>query len=132
MVAIIGVLAAIAIPSYNNYKQSAKDTVAKNTIYQIKKAFAACIIDTPYYLCVRYNINKTLIKQDGVAIQSRYVGPPPNYTRNCFFVTVHKHVEGTGSRRCVQFNPTSSIPVQETIDGINSKNGKCLPTAECS
>ena len=90
----------------------------------IKKAFAVCRTVKAYYRCVGHNIGRTLIHQDGAVVQSRFAGPPPNYTMACFQVRVKGHMSGEVSRRCVQFNPASSIPVQETIDGANSKDGK--------
>ena len=133
VVAIIGVLAAIAIPYYNNYKKRTEETVAKATINQIKKAFDSCRTFLPYYRCIGYNINNTFIHQEGAVVKSEFVGTPPNYTMACFQVRVKGHMSGEGSRRCVQYNPTSTIPVQETIDGVNNKDGKCQKTTgECS
>ena len=132
VVAIIGILAAVAIPSYNKYRQSTRETVAEATINQIKKAFAACRTFRRYPSCVNPHIGQTLHVQKGVRIRVKFAGPPP-YTMNCFSVVLDGHVTGTGSRRCVQFNPTSTIPVQETIDGKNNKDGKCQSAnAVCS
>lgn len=44
VVAIIGILAAVAVPAYNDYIESARSTEAKQQADALKKAVSACIL----------------------------------------------------------------------------------------
>lgn len=44
VVAIIGILAAVAVPAYNDYFDSARSTEAKQQAEALKKPVAACIL----------------------------------------------------------------------------------------
>ena len=68
MVAIIGVLAAVAIPAYQKYQESAKVGVIKGSINQIIKAFNACITAKSAGDCDDGHIDNTLEAQPNVAI----------------------------------------------------------------
>ena len=69
MVAIIGVLAAVAIPAYQRYQVKAKEGVVNGSLNNIKKAFAACVSVETYATCTTSNtINMTLAPQAGSTI----------------------------------------------------------------
>lgn len=61
VVAIIGVLASVAIPAYNKYRQGAAEKSAKSEASSILKAYQACEAngDTG---CFSANINSTISK----------------------------------------------------------------------
>ena len=68
MVAIIGILAAVAIPAYNAYQANAKTSTIKGSVNNLAKAFAACITVNDPTLCATNTINNTLVAQPNVAI----------------------------------------------------------------
>lgn len=70
VVAIIGVLAAVAIPAYNKYQRNAKVGVVNATLNQVEKAFPACITTDTFADCDTLDVNGTLKAQSGASITS--------------------------------------------------------------
>ena len=66
VVAIIGVLAAVAIPAYNGYRDNAAQNAAQSEATEIMKAVQACLtvaLDaTAINMCYNGNVNGTLSK----------------------------------------------------------------------
>ena len=78
MVAIIGVLAAVAIPAYNGYRTNAAESSVQAEATAIIKALQACIaIDTVancYTTTVKNTISKTCTTAPGTAPATNTVG----------------------------------------------------------
>ena len=70
VVAIIGVLATVAIPAYNKYRDSAAATRPLRRPSQILKAVQACLTEETAAVCVTDNVNKTIAKVCKVNITS--------------------------------------------------------------
>ena len=68
MVAIIGVLAAVAIPAYQKYQASAKTGTIKGSVNNLIKAYNACLAVENAGTCTNNTINGTLNAQPNVAI----------------------------------------------------------------
>ena len=66
MVAIIGVLAAVAIPAYNKYRDTAAENAAKSEAQEITKALQACLTvatdNTSINSCWNTTVDGTLSK----------------------------------------------------------------------
>ena len=69
VIAIIGVLAAVAIPAYQAYLNNARKNMAEGSINQIKKAFPACFAVNGFSTCANEEINNTLKEQAGADIE---------------------------------------------------------------
>ncbi|MBC6415074.1 MAG: pilin [Bdellovibrionales bacterium] len=71
VVAIIGVLTAVAIPAYNKYKNDAKVKNVEASINMINKSFKACMAIDAFTDCATTDINMTLEKTQSVRIRAR-------------------------------------------------------------
>ena len=69
VVAIIGILAAVAIPAYQSYQVNAKANVITGSLNQVAKAFANCIAINPVGMCTNDTINNTIKAQPNAAIK---------------------------------------------------------------
>ena len=70
VVAIIGILAAVAIPAYNRYRRTAQAGVMTATQNQIEKAFSTCISSSTFATCASPDIDGTLQATSTVRIYS--------------------------------------------------------------
>lgn len=112
VVAIIGVLAAVAIPAYNRYRADAERNVVRSTLNQVIKAFNACISDEPFATCATDDINMTFNAQAGttVTVNTAASNAPP-------FCLQVKGV-GAGDRSgCVAMNENGEVQAQTETDG---------------
>ena len=99
VVGIMGLLAAVAIPAYNNYRRDAKEGVILANLNQIKKTFPSCLATSKFATCAADDdINGTLQQQSGATITGTVA---TNNTRVCYLVDLDEDAEGyTG---CVDF-----------------------------
>ena len=108
VVAIIGVLAAVAIPAYNNYRESAKRGVVTSTINIIKKSFPACLAVNSFTDCYTANINGTLQAQSGADI-SHVQSTTAGNEKGCWKVVVDNN------EACIEFNNGAMADIPESI-----------------
>ena len=123
VVAIIGVLAAVAIPAYQRYQTEAKKSTIKGSINQIIKAYNACISVKASTNCDDGHIDMTLAQQPNTTISGTTgTGSPAGV---CFLIV------GAGSLSdysgCVAVNTDGSL-IRRTPD-TNINNGT---TATCT
>ena len=123
VVAIIGVLAAVAIPAYQRYQLNAKNNVAMGSINQIKKAFAACVAIDPYATCNVPDIAMTLQQQPGATVVHTHATNAMGI--GCWLVTVDTQ------KACVGFSNVSpyGIAAASTAGGTSAAcaAGVCTP-----
>ena len=125
VVAIIGVLAAVAIPAYNRYRADAERNVVRSTLNQVIKAFNACIADQPFATCATNNINMTVSAQAGTTIASNTAASmaPP-------FCLAVSGVGAGGRSGCVGMNEDGEVQAQTTTDGqidaMAATNSVCM------
>ena len=139
VIAIIGILAAVAIPAYTKYQVRARTATVQATLNQVKTSFPVCLAanSNSWSICTDDNtpksqfINNTLSTQRGVQITSERDISAGN-EKGCWKV-VSQNVEG-----CIEYNngatpdipiitkiglpigtPCSSVPVQVN-DGVDT------------
>ena len=124
VVAIIGILAAVAIPAYNSYQDNAKVSVIKGSLNNVTKAFNACITVNTFGNCVQPTIQMTLNAQPGTTVTTGM-----GATQACFMV---EHA-ASGYEGCVQFNdngqvtlgPSDDAQIKAAATMCNSSSGAC-------
>lgn len=123
VVAIIGVLAAVAIPAYNKYQKTAKINVVKSSLNQVVKAFNACLATETVTICANATgtINDTLNAQPGVGITAT------NGTSGiCFYVDA---TTGGGYTGCVQLDDNGKVgPISKNDGQIEASTSDCDST----
>ena len=135
VVAIIGVLAAVAIPAYNRYRAAAERNVVRTTLSQVIKAFNACISDRAFATCAVDDIGDTFNAQPGSTPASNMAATvaaagTPSF---CFQVTG----VGAGDRSgCVDMDLNGQVINQtETdveIDTMSSATKSVCMTGVCT
>ena len=131
VVAIIGVLAAVAIPAYNTYRGNARTSLVNGSLNNIIKAFNACLVsdgafDTGTGECGNPNINMTLQAQTGATITSNK-NTGGSVTTICFQVEADSAIANQEDIGCVQFDVNGN-PTRKLDDTTNT--GKCT-TGSC-
>ena len=126
VVAIIGVLAAVAIPAYNSYRADAERNVVRATLNNAIKAFNACISLRAFATCTVTDIDGTLTPQPGTTVTLAVMG----MTAFCYRVSM----VGAGDRSgCVQFNGDGEVKNQTQTDGeIDRTASACSSSAVCT
>ena len=110
VVAIIGVLAAVAIPAYNGYRASAAQGAVENSLQTVGKGFSACVALNTFGDC------NTL---DEIEISCPDCKNQATTTSGSWCVDVEKEVSGTTYRGCIQTSggvPTIVNTWDETPD----------------
>jgi type IV pilus assembly protein PilE len=83
VVAIVGIIAAVAIPSYNRYAQSAKKRAAQAYLVELAQAQSQSLADSRTYKSTVAELNSTppANVSDYYTISIALVaGPPPRFT----------------------------------------------------
>ena len=141
MVAIIGVLAAVAIPAYNAYRNNAKEGVVTNSLNLINKTFRACFANGSLANCASEAmgtactgtalmtgsiVNGTLDIQPGSTITCSIDSGP---TVGCFQVQVDDPVDDESHTGCIAFDDDGDETGRTFDDGTD--DGTCA-TGACS
>ena len=126
VVAIIGVLAAVAIPAYNSYRANAERNVVRATLNQVIKAFNACISNEAFAVCDGNDINDTLAAQPGTTITTTTDG----MSDFCFLASM----VGAGDRSgCVQLNENGEVDNQSTTNAqLDAAASTCAAMGVCT
>ena len=95
VVAIIGVLAAVAIPAYNRYRADAAKTAVSSSLQSVGKAFAACLAVSPFDDCDTLGEIEVSCPDCGMVNHTSMVP---------ICVELERTVAGTSYKGCVQSN----------------------------
>ena len=131
VVGIIGVLAAVAIPAYNGYKENAKRGVVRASLNQIKKAFPACLAVNNYAACATAGVKGTILAQQGATIGEELLKGTAPSRKSCWLVTAEN------KKGCIQFDEgTTGSPATESttdaeMDGVTTA-ASCGTNGECT
>ena len=126
MVAIIGILAAVAIPAYQTYQKNAKIGVIEGSINQITKAWNACIALSPFGTCDTIDINSTLKAQPGATITTGTNGTSAvcYKVQNDITMTISGCIQLDGEGNTTTKSTKTNIG--DTTDAVyNSTTGAC-------
>ena len=135
VVAIIGVLAAVAIPAYNKYQKNAKVNVIKASMNQIIKTYNACLSGKNQGDCTSgmagtaltltaIDIDGTLDAQPGTTIQATRSAA----NAACIIVT---HAAST-YEGCVGFNADGEVLAQSSDAQIQVATTACTTAGVCT
>ena len=118
VIAIIGVLAAVAIPAYNSYQANAKSNAVLATLAQVTSAFNVCLASgTAVATCADVDVNDTL-SSTGTGGAAITFTKAANNTNNCWLVA-DGDVKG-----CVEMDPNGKV--------LNRSSDPTLNTAVCT
>jgi len=102
VILIIGILAAIALPTFLGQKDKAKDSSAKSDVRNAVSQMESCLVDDPYSSCstdtevlqngvtvagsgsaTAYTMTKLSSSSDGTDFNIAKSGAPGSYVRTC-------------------------------------------------
>ena len=68
VVAIIGILAAVAIPAYQGYQENAKKGVVNGSLNIVKKSVRICLVNSTAAQCLTDDVHGSVEAQEGYEI----------------------------------------------------------------
>ncbi|MCY4512183.1 MAG: type II secretion system protein [Bdellovibrionales bacterium] len=145
-VGIIGILASVAIPAYNKYRQNAAEGAVEAEAQNMMKAFEACLAaGTSIASCGDNDIDgvlatacvaQTTAQKAAVAVTNKcYFSQKATTGRSCYGVI--KKTGGYVANHCKDYNPATGLVTTKSdakpIDGTSTltgsacdANGACL------
>ena len=105
VVAIIGILAAVAIPAYNQYRKTAAVGAMTSDATNVARAVTACLTVNPFSQCDERTDTALGLSTQGLS--GGIQGKNPNI---CFEFT--REISGTTYSQCVSVNASSSTVTQ--------------------
>ena len=109
VVAIIGILAAVAIPAYNQYRKNAAIGAMGSDATNVARAVTACLTVNPFSSCDERTDTALGLSTQGLS--AGISGKAPNV---CFEFT--REISGTQYSQCVSINASNS-----TVSQTNSE-----------
>ena len=126
MVAIIGVLAAVAIPAYNGYRTTAAENSVRSEVSEMVKALQACVTVHNTADCVTLDIKMTISKTCTSAPSSK-ADTVGCYIDDTTDQCVSAAVQGVGAvvHGCQTFDLSTGIVGAYTKDKQCKNDGSC-------
>ncbi|MBC6416009.1 MAG: prepilin-type N-terminal cleavage/methylation domain-containing protein [Bdellovibrionales bacterium] len=147
VVAIIGVLSAVAIPAYNKYRNDAKAAAVQGTVNNVNKAFKACMAVKSFTDCipsncpktgVRYSagdtvIDNTLELKEEIVLHCRRSGDGKRACFTVYYGSTMPVKNGKKHRACILFNDIGETQELVYDDGTstNTNHGRCTVQVSC-
>ena len=129
VIAIIGVLAAVAIPAYNKYKADAEVNTVLSTIANIKKAFNICLASgTAVGNCASPDVNETISVSGSGDIDFT---PGTATNPGCWLVRA-KGTGGGTNAGCVQLDENGSVSAESDAATIRGSATTCSTSGVCT
>ena len=121
----MGLLAAIAIPAYNNYRTDAQAGVIQATFANIERAFPACLTTSPFATCATTSINGTLNPSGMSRIYSNIDGTGQNV---CYGIELGGNIDGTGNNPSTSPDFSGCVGFKNDNVGIQRNMSQGFPT----
>ena len=114
VVAILGILAAVAIPSFLTYRQTARLGALETQAQYVAKAFQTCLANKPFTVCAATStIDNTMLEavDSNMATATQAFNKAPNDSSACWIVGSGNQAGGDGSeyQRCIQISASGQI-----------------------
>ena len=130
VVAIIGILAAVAIPSYRNYQRNAEVGVVQNSLNQISKSTEACLATTHdasnCYSLAQINVSCGM----GTNCSNNITTTPSSSAPLCFEVT--RGAPNINIRGCVEVPIVSGMASAVEVLRLGDNQNCSTITTDCT
>ena len=125
VVAIIGILAAVAIPAYNGYRKTAALGAMNSDATNIIRAVTACLTVNPFSSCDESSTTDKL----GLNTQDISNGITNQAPNICF--TFPRTIAGTTYNQCVSVNASTSVASKSNSEPFCHVQ-PATPSGDCS
>ena len=130
VVAIIGVLAAVAIPAYQRYQVQASENAVRGSLNNVSKAISACIANDPIANCD--TVGEIQVVADGLVYHTVNNMGAVAYVAATHTAGLCAYIANDRHRGCVQVDPDNGQTTINVEDlDATATVGQCGTTGNC-